>query len=266
MEKITQHSSHVRQEQKDSAASKVDANASLQTAKRQFSSLLKKPAQKERALTKKTQRHINHCLNSVQKRLDRDFQTAPVRNTDRHAAAESAAGSDIGEHIGEHKESRRRDSAAATASESAYIAPAASPLMTETSAASQAVQDTHPMTHDVGKIVQQIAERVLVTSPDSKTNPEVRIRLKSSFLDGSSVRVFREGGELKVMFMANTKDAEAFIAQHKGQIEQALSDRLKDERVLISVEMQGGRGAEGEHNEGRSRQRYVEIDDDSEQR
>ncbi len=65
-----------------------------------------------------------------------------------------------------------------------------------------------------------------------------------------------------MVFIANGKDAENFLGQNQGQLQQAIGDRLKDERVQISVELRESGAAESEHNEGRSRQQYIAPDHD----
>ena len=175
------------------------------------------------------------------------------------------------EHQGESHKGRKSDATQAGLPDPTlgmgYIAHPASPASVEVS---PAVSDAAAAPREIGEIAKRIAERILVTSPGSGRHPEVRIQLKSSVLDGSDVRIFREGGELKVVFVANGKDAEDFIVQNKGQLQQAIGDRLKDERIQISVELRQGGATESEHNEGRSRQQYItpdhELPDDSQDR
>ena len=111
------------------------------------------------------------------------------------------------------------------------------------------------------ELVEQIADRILVSMPDSGAPGEVRISLKQSILDGSEVRVFRAGGELKVVFVAETESAQRFLAMNKVQFQQTLGERLQDQRVQVEVEAPKGGGASREDNRGRSRQRYVPQDD-----
>lgn len=134
--------------------------------------------------------------------------------------------------------------------------------VTDVAAPAQVNEAVGPAQKDINEIVRQIADRVFVSAPDSASNPEVRIQLKGTFMDGSDVRIFREAGELQIVFVAQTKDAENFIARNQEFITQALGDRLKDEQVRVSVETQAGQSNAGsQDNEGRSRQQYVADDD-----
>ncbi len=126
----------------------------------------------------------------------------------------------------------------------------------ETLAVTQGIQET-PVAHDVNSVAQQIATRVLV-SPPGAANPEVRIQLKESVLQGSEVRIFREVDALKVVFVAPSQTAANFIAGNHNSMVAALSERLPNEQINISVET---RQSEQEHGEGRSRQQYVADDD-----
>ncbi len=132
-------------------------------------------------------------------------------------------------------------------------------LQAEAPAVAKATQES-PAAHDINSVAQQIATRVLV-SPPGASNPEVRIQLKESFLQGSDVRIFREGGALKVVFVASNQEAANFIASNRDSMVTALSNRLPGEQVDISVETRQSEQARGEHGEGRSRQQYVADDD-----
>ena len=114
------------------------------------------------------------------------------------------------------------------------------------------------------ELAEQVADRILVSMPDSNGRGEVRISLKQSILDGSDVRIFHEGGELKVVFVAATESAQRFLADNKALLQQTLGDRLQDQRVQVEVETpnRGGTSHE-EDNRGRSRQQYVRQEDSS---
>lgn len=251
MEKIMQQSNQICQQggpaagqapaQETAAASD---HPSMQAAKRRFSDEMSKPGSEKKTgsakkkLHHKTQHLFDKSLHSVHQRLARDLQ-----RRDRDSG-------------GEHESARGHDSETVTNSAISTNEGIQHPIRSVTG-----ITTASPAVHDISNIAQQIADRVLVTSPDSNANQEVRIQLNSSFLDGSDVRIFRDNGELKVVFVANTKDAENFISQNKGHIEQALSERLKDERIHVNIEPPGGRDSGGERNEGRSRQEYIVADD-----
>ena len=112
------------------------------------------------------------------------------------------------------------------------------------------------------ELAGQVADRILVSAPEAETSGEVRISLKESVLDGSDVRIFREDGELRIVFLARTEAAGKFLADNGTALQQALGERLGDERVRVEVESPAGTGtgADQQDNEGRSRQRYVAPD------
>ena len=113
------------------------------------------------------------------------------------------------------------------------------------------------------ELAEQVADRILVSMPDSSAPGEVRISLKQSILDGSDVRIFHDGGELRVVFVAETESAQRFLANNKELMQQTLGERLQDQRVHVEVEAPARGGASREDNRGRSRQQYVRQDDSS---
>ena len=119
-----------------------------------------------------------------------------------------------------------------------------------------------PVSH-AAELAEQVADRILVSTPDSSAPGEVRISLKQSILDGSEVRIFREGGELEVVFVARTESAQRLLVDIREQFQQKLGERLQDQRVHVEIEAPDRGGASGEDNRGRSRQQYVRPDDPS---
>ncbi len=118
---------------------------------------------------------------------------------------------------------------------------------------------------DLSKIVGEIADRILVSSPAD--NPagmqEIRIHLKESVLPNTEVRIYRHAGSLQVEFLTGSKDSQMFIEQRQPDIQKILGERLANETVNVSVQdSQQTRGGQGE---GRSRQQYVtpDLDDDT---
>ena len=129
---------------------------------------------------------------------------------------------------------------------------------------SLATPETAPVSASrTAEIAGQVADRILVAAPEPGSTGEVRISLKESVLDGSDVRIFREAGELRVVFQTRTEAAGQFLADNTTVLQQALGDRLRDERVRVEVELpaEAGGGADQQDNEGRSRQRYVAPED-----
>ena len=109
--------------------------------------------------------------------------------------------------------------------------------------------------------VSVVAERILVSSPDAGHGEEVRIQLRQSILDGSGIRIFREAGELNIIFIAPTEAAQRFLAENQERFQAIIGERLRDDKIRIVVESATDRETSSEDNEGRSRQRYVPPDD-----
>ena len=119
-----------------------------------------------------------------------------------------------------------------------------------------------PVSH-AAELADEVADRILVSMPDSNAPGEVRISLKQSILDGSEVRISHEGGDLEVVFVAKTESAERLLVDIREQFQQKLGERLQDQRVHVEVEASNRGGASEEEDRRRSRQQYVRQDDPS---
>ena len=124
-----------------------------------------------------------------------------------------------------------------------------------------APETVQPPASSAVAIAEQVADRILVAAPEPGTSGEVRISLGESVLDGSDVRIFREGGELRIVFLPSTEAAGQLLTDNGTVFQQALGERLQDERVRVEVELPGQGAAGQQDSEGRSRQRYVSPDD-----
>ena len=118
---------------------------------------------------------------------------------------------------------------------------------------------------DLSKIVGEIADRILVSSPADNPSgmQEIRIHLKESVLPNTEVRIYRHAGSLQVEFLTGSKNSQMFIEQRQPDIQKILGERLANETVNVSVQdSQQTRGGQGE---GRSRQQYInpDLDDDA---
>ena len=103
----------------------------------------------------------------------------------------------------------------------------------------------------------EVVERILVSIPKPGGDEEVRIQLKSRVLDGSEIRIFRDAGEINVVFRPATEAAQQFLQSREARFQSILADRLVEDRVRVEIETAGrGRHFSG-HSDGRSRNRYV---------
>ncbi|MGU9978144.1 MAG: type III secretion HpaP family protein [Candidatus Oxydemutatoraceae bacterium WSBS_2016_MAG_OTU14] len=127
-----------------------------------------------------------------------------------------------------------------------YIAQMQAESMKETQQATvQQPQDIKPVPQSLHKVVEEIANRVLISSQDAQ-NAEVRIQLKASVFGGSDIRIFREHGELKVMFVASSQEAQNQISQHVSKMESMLRERMPQEKIRVRVEGKDREGQSGQ--------------------
>ena len=130
---------------------------------------------------------------------------------------------------------------------------AASPATVE-SGQTRVVEGVQAPASRVAELAEEVADRILVSVPESGAPGEVRISLKQSILDGSEVRMFHEGGELKIVFVAESESARHLLVNIKEQFQHTLGERLQDQRVHVEIEAPGRDGTSGDDNRRRSRQ------------
>ena len=111
--------------------------------------------------------------------------------------------------------------------------------------------------------VSEIVERILVSVPGPAGAEEVRIQLRTPTLDGSEIRLFRDGGRINVVFMPATEAARQFLTGNEARLQAALAERLPDDRVRVEVDATHRSQTASGSNDGRSRQRYLAQDDDT---
>lgn len=85
------------------------------------------------------------------------------------------------------------------------------------------------------EIVQQLAARLLVSDSGGAVGGEVRILLKESVLAGTEIRIRRDQGEIQVIFLTASADAEQFLIEQRFSLQTLLGERLRDS-VRVSVE------------------------------
>ncbi len=187
--------------------------------------------------------------------------TAPPRDADRTQVRQHPTAPPDAERPQHTEETRTSDPASSGAAPPGDLTGVVAPAQVTESAPTAAPEAVPAPAAHVAEVARQVADRVLVSVPRPGASDEVRITLNQSVLDGSDIRIFREAGELRVVFVAQTESAQRFLADHRDVLQQTLGDRLRDDHVQVQVETPDRRGAAREDAEGRSRQRYVPQDD-----
>ena len=187
--------------------------------------------------------------------------TAPARDADRTQVRQHPTAPPDAERPQHTEETRTSDPASSGTAPPGDLTGVVAPAQVAESAPTAAPEAVPAPAAHVAEVARQVADRVLVSVPRPGASDEVRITLNQSVLDGSDIRIFREAGELRVVFVAQTESAQRFLADHRDVLQQTLGDRLRDEHVQVQVETPDRRGAAREDTEGRSRQRYVPQDD-----
>ena len=108
-----------------------------------------------------------------------------------------------------------------------------------------------PDSNNLEGIVQEVADRILVSDP-STGNREVRITLKDSILPGTEVRMSQVNGKLQVQFVTDSSRSMETLAQNQAALQERLNDKLGKQDVVVNVAMESAN--QGDAQDGRSRQ------------
>ncbi|MEM1304139.1 MAG: type III secretion HpaP family protein [Planctomycetota bacterium] len=109
-------------------------------------------------------------------------------------------------------------------------------------------------------VVQQIADRILVSEPNSGQR-EVRIILKDSVLPGTEVRLTQHAGKLQIQFVSESQKSLDLLNQNQTVLQQRLNEKLTKHDVTVQVEMDG-QGQPDQDGRSRERQEITDEDDD----
>lgn len=106
-------------------------------------------------------------------------------------------------------------------------------------------------------VIADTVSRVLVTDPLHDDRREVRIDLAKDVLPDTQVRLWREEGRLHVEFVSSTAVADNGLRDALPNLSAAIQKRQPEtELPVVMLRVQAG-GADGQANDGRSRQQYV---------
>lgn len=123
-------------------------------------------------------------------------------------------------------------------------------------AAGNAAPDLAP---DLGRIAEAVVERLLVSDGEAPGDQEVRVQLKESVLPGTEIRIRHEGGRLVVEFVCTNADSVRFLDTQRDGLTAHLDNRLRTHAEVLVTPARDGLG--DDRQDGRSRQRYVPVDD-----
>lgn len=133
-------------------------------------------------------------------------------------------------------------------------------------AAAAAAQVSGPATADrieqVNSLMNEMADRLLVTDPLHGQNAEVRIKIAENIMPGTEVRMWREdGGQLRVEFDTTNAYWARVLNDSTTQLSQRLSERLNlPEGAQVTVQHESG-----QPQDGRSRNRHTPWEQEQEQ-
>lgn len=106
-------------------------------------------------------------------------------------------------------------------------------------------------------IVQQVADRILVTPPGAG-GQEVRIMIKDSVLPGTEVRITQHAGQMQISLVTDSARSHELLSQHQATLQERLTEKLGKDAVVVNVKMD----SQGQPDrDGRSRnQRDIEAE------
>ena len=88
----------------------------------------------------------------------------------------------------------------------------------------------------VSRLVETVVETLTVTPNLSSTSEgEIRIKLKSDILDGSSIKIEVKNGELKVVVEPASRAAEEILLKSQEAFQNHLAERVTAWRINVGV-------------------------------
>lgn len=102
----------------------------------------------------------------------------------------------------------------------------------------------------VYQAVGRAVERLIVTDSSIAQRQEIHLKLRDDFLPGVELRVFRDGGELRINFVAASPESIAWLQENRDSIRAELRSELRED-VAVSVER--SKGAEDQDSRGEER-------------
>jgi type III secretion system needle length determinant len=116
----------------------------------------------------------------------------------------------------------------------------------------------------LSELAGKIANRILVSTPNSAGGQEVRITLNENILPGTEIVIKRDAGQVQIQFMVSNADSQQFLNDQRGNLQQLLHNKLGDGVQVEVRTQQSGQG--GDSGDGRSRNQrnlYQEMQDNA---
>jgi type III secretion system needle length determinant len=110
----------------------------------------------------------------------------------------------------------------------------------------------------LNQMIDEIADRVLVSEPGTTDHAEVRIQIKDSILPGTEVRIAEVNGELQISLHTESQQSFDLLNRHVEVLQSRLEQRLDGRHVAVQLS-QGAQS--GSDHQGRSRQQRDIIEE-----
>ena len=104
---------------------------------------------------------------------------------------------------------------------------------------------------EINRLIEKTVSRILVSSPESGQNQEVRLQLDGRLLGGTEVRLHNSDSGLQIEFFPQTVDSGNFLSQQRSHIQQRLSRNLKQHKVAVTINHQDAKGSQAAQRERR---------------
>jgi type III secretion system needle length determinant len=112
----------------------------------------------------------------------------------------------------------------------------------------------------LSRIGTELVERILVSSAALDNKQEVRITFNQNLLADTTVRIFREGTALNVVFTAGAESSLQFLNHHQTHLKEHLTEKLFLNEVHVTVQQSASSDASGGDGRSRNRHEYFEAD------
>ena len=118
-----------------------------------------------------------------------------------------------------------------------------------------------PTSTPLQELVQDVAERILVSKGENGEKGEVRIQLKNGMLQNTEVRVQVIDGRTQISFVSDNVDSQNMLHQRANDLQNGLKQRLGSD---VQVNVMSAQDAQRDDQDGRSRNQRSYVTEDTE--
>jgi hypothetical protein len=105
----------------------------------------------------------------------------------------------------------------------------------------------------IRQLASEIIDKLMIThAADDKNKQEITILFNSTILDGTNVRISKQGDMLDIFFQTMNNQSAALLNQNESLLRKQLQNALKDAKIDIKLEHQTDQNSQNRQQKGRN--------------